>query len=163
MTYQMDNAPSVNGFAAGVSWTNTTIYVGRAHLNGQFMPGRVQTEAPTGVYVNYGAEYIRDTDLEYLVMASGCVCTWMSTALAMLSTGIVHMPDLSYHFAVGRVTFASGHVAISKTALPSFTQWYVSDTGSGMSDIATEVLVCESNDPSAKPVVNYATAACGGF
>jgi hypothetical protein len=38
-TYYFDDAPVFNGFNAGISRTNTTIYLARGYMGGQFIPG----------------------------------------------------------------------------------------------------------------------------
>lgn len=136
--------PSVSGFSAGISRVNTPAYVGRGHLNGQFVSGRVSLTLPTGVLSAWGGENYIQKGPEYLIVPNNCVCSWVPPTQAINRVGLIHVHDPNYHFLVGRKNLTSGQVAISKVQQSTLQQWYANQNNFDVQDAATEVLVCET-------------------
>ncbi|KAG5667115.1 hypothetical protein PVAND_015114 [Polypedilum vanderplanki] len=162
ITYYLDAAPTVNGFSAGKSLKGYDAWVARAAVGTYFIPGRVQVEATTGFYVDYlRLEMMKTAEIEYLVVPSGCICAWKDPTTANSSIGLVHSPDPKYSYVIGRVTFSSGLVQISKVQSATYMQTYIDDTGKEQTNAATEILVCESSvNTAVQPTITFANAAC---
>jgi hypothetical protein len=163
MPYLNDDAPITNGFEAGASWNNQTVYVGRGWYGSQLIPGRVQVKNNTGVYVSYVTETYLTQDTEYLVVPDGCSCYFLPPAAAVTHEGVVQNPDPNFKWYIGRVTFPSGYIAISKVRYSDYLQWY-STSVAETANTATEILVCETNGPTnVRPVVTSTNGACAAW
>ncbi|KAG5666978.1 hypothetical protein PVAND_014981 [Polypedilum vanderplanki] len=165
MPYLRDNGPSVNGYDAGTSYKNTTIYIGRGWYNNQFIPGRVDLSNPnnSGVFVTWAGEKYLTSDIEYLVVPNGCQCYFTDPAVAVTRAGVIQNPDINYRFYVGRVQLGNGQIAISKVNYANFQQWW-STSGPESTNTATEILVCETNDQTQQqPTVKYSSMQCAGW
>ncbi|KAG5670831.1 hypothetical protein PVAND_001066 [Polypedilum vanderplanki] len=162
MPYYNDDQPTINGYAVGTSWKNSTVYIGRGWYGGQFMPGRVDvTKNIEGVYVDWFSELQILQDSEYMVLPNGCSCVWLSPNIAVNRVGLVTTKD----FMIGRVNFTNGGIAISKVSLNApFTQWYIDSIGNNQMNTASEVLVCESTNPiELQPTVTFSSTVCAGW
>jgi hypothetical protein len=164
MPYSKDTAPTVNGFTAGTSWKNTTVFIGRSWFGDNFIPGRVDVTAGNeGVYVADFQENRLSEDTEYLVVPSGCSCSWMAPEVAITQVGVVQMPDENNQFYIGRVDIGEGQIAISKVSPSEYSQIWAT-SGEELSNIATEILVCESTaSPFVRPTINSPSKACAGW
>jgi hypothetical protein len=177
--YNLDDAPTVNGFSAGVSAyrnaANSTAFVARGLRDTFFVPGRVQIAGSAGViYVTYGDELAENGagNGEYLVIRDGCSCRFMEPQLASNHRGLVRTAEQTtsnaifgpYDYVITRINATDGRVLIGKTTTPFYETWYTNPaTGAQVNfQPAKEVLVCDSTeDMSTRPTITFGNKACG--
>jgi hypothetical protein len=142
-TVDHDKSPATNGLYAGVSRVNTPVYVSRAIYGSQFIPSRYDVESPAGSYPSYaGEKFVEES--EYLIVPQGCHCYWVKPNVALARKGLVTVPDVNYHWVVGRKNLTASSIAITKVQKSSLNQWYSNMANNEVSDKATEVLICET-------------------
>lgn len=140
-TYKNDDAPKTEGFAAGLSWRNTTAWVGR-YAWGNWPPGRIQIESPTGFYES--SDDLLKTKAEFLVIPSGCFCSWVPSSESLLKN-IALVPAGDTYF-IGRVKFGNEMVAIAQTDDYFYGEFTHIDS-KYFDNIIPEVLVCQKDSP----------------
>jgi hypothetical protein len=164
-TYNTD--PAGNGFYAGLSWNNQSVYIGRGWANKEYVPGRLQI--PAGIYAELNGAEASVTSPEYLVVAVNCTCEWVRASDALTRVGLVVTNDQTKDALVGLVQLANGLISISKVAKATMVMWYTNETGATVYAVpATRVLVCEDSSYQATtttvaPKVTAAPVACREF
>jgi hypothetical protein len=143
--FKHNNAPTLNGFMIGKSLKNTQVFIGRGWVKGEFTPGRLQIEAPTGVYIELDNEERWDfRSAEYLVLSEGCLCSWNPLESAVNQAGVVSAFIDSNQWLIGRVGLPHGVIAIVKVARVSFVSYYTNELGKTIETRVAEVLVCQT-------------------
>jgi hypothetical protein len=108
------------------------------------VPGRVEIGPPHKAYVTYFGEKEVTTDVEYLVVPVGCVCSWTDPAVAITKEGLIRTTDVNYHYAVGMKTLSNNLTAIAKVLMPSMSEYWPNEANNEQNDNTPEkLLVCE--------------------
>ncbi|KAG5667239.1 hypothetical protein PVAND_015229 [Polypedilum vanderplanki] len=140
--YNNDDAPNKNGVSAGFYDCNNAAYVGKGKSLGIFIPGRIQTTTPTGLFLNSGGkEIIMKNGTYYLVDNPNYTYRWGRFDNKLPENAVYVRNDVgNFHMPIARVK-VNGRMKIGRMIFPA--AGIANDDGIDQFHTNSEILVCD--------------------
>jgi hypothetical protein len=158
MAFSNETSPATTGYSIGTTYKRTVGFIGRGWEWSEWMPGRIQLESPTGLYIEHGMqENYLSTNIEFLFVPKGCICAFLPMYEALNRFGLITIPCEQFNYFVGRAEFSSGQAAVVKIQSHTNAGFYLNEEGKFAEKTGDEALVCETLPPT------VSTSDCGGL